>query len=77
MMFGGGLPMASDWFDELLGGEPEVEDDPLGAFYCPYTNASECALMTKGWQPQELCDVLDCEQLKLFDRRSRRRDEAA
>lgn len=69
--------MASDWFDELLGGESEIADDPLGAFYCPYTNGSECALFTKGWQPQELCDVLECEQLKLFDRRSKRRDEAA
>ena len=69
--------MASDWFDDLLGGEKELSEDPLGAFYCPYTNSSECALMTKGWQPQELCDVLECDQLRYFERRSKPRNRAA
>ena len=69
--------MSADWMDDLLGDDPVFEDDPLEAFYCPYTNAAECALMSKGWQPQELCDALDCEQLKFFERRSKRRNEAA
>lgn len=69
--------MASEWFDELLGGESDFGEDPLGAFYCPYTNTSECALLTKGWQPQELCEVLECEQLKLVHRQPKRRNQAA
>lgn len=63
--------------DDILGAGPPFEDDPLGSFYCPYTNTSECALITKGWQPQELCEALECEQMKYFQRRTRKRGRAA
>ena len=68
--------MDSHWMDELEGEESRFEDDSLGAFYCPYTNGAECALQSKGWQPQDLCEALECDQLKLFHL-SKRRDKAA
>lgn len=68
--------MTSNWFDDFER-DPELGDDPLDGIYCPYTNSSKCALAIKGWQPQELCDVLECEQLKFYDRRSKRRNRAA
>lgn len=37
-------------------------------FYCPYTNSDKCALLTKGWQPQELCLALGCEQMEQVSR---------
>jgi len=70
------LGMNSHWMDELEDDESRFEDDSLGAFYCPYTNGAECALLSKEWRPQELCEALECDQLKLFHL-SRRRDKAA
>lgn len=67
--------MSYDW-DDVFSDESTMGEDLMGAFYCPYTNGAECALMTKGWQPQELCDTLECDQLKLF-RRNHKRSEAA
>jgi hypothetical protein len=69
--------MDSSWMDELLDDSVELGEDPLEAFYCPYTNTSVCALLTKGWQPQELCHDLECEQLKFMGHRPRRRKRAA
>lgn len=70
--------MSSDWFDEfdVTNTDEEGQDD---SFYCPYTNSAECALLTKGLQPQELCLALECAQMKLVQRNrgSRRRDKAA
>ncbi len=68
--------MSMDWLDDI-GGSSIYDEDPLGGFYCPYTNTSECALLTKGWQPQELCETLECDQLKLFHRKPRKRGKAA
>jgi flagellar motor component MotA len=51
--------------DELSFG---MEDNDENDFYCPYMNGSECALIIKGWQPQEICESLECEQLKLLRR---------
>jgi hypothetical protein len=62
--------------DELWEDNFELAEDPLGSFYCPYTNASVCALLAKGWQPQELCHDLACDQLKLFEHKARRRKAA-
>lgn len=63
---GEGLPLALEWFDSVDDEDPIDEED---TFYCPYTNAARCALLTKGWQPQELCLTLECEQVKLVHRR--------
>ena len=68
--------MGLEWMDDLLGESVESSEDTLGAFYCPYTNSAECALMSKGWQPQELCEGLECDQLKLV-KRTKRRGHAA
>jgi hypothetical protein len=61
--------MDSYWINEfndedILFSSDESED----AFYCPYTNGPQCALLCNGWQPQELCETLECEQLKLLKR---------
>ena len=69
--------MGSEWLDELWPGE--LADDELteseSDFYCPYTNGGQCPVQTKGWQPQELCEALECEQLRLIrqDRKKRRK----
>lgn len=68
--------MSSDWMDELFGDSVSLDEDGDGGFFCPYTSGPECALTAKGWQPQELCSAIECEQLKFFHR-SRRRNEAA
>jgi len=65
--------MESSWMDEFSNnGFLFGEDEPTD-FYCPYTNGSECALLTKGWQPQELCESIECSQLKLFKRNKKHR----
>ena len=69
--------MGVGWMDDFLGDDSSPGEDSLGEFYCPFTDGAECALMTKGWQPQELCEALECDQLKLFQRGVRRRHEAA
>ena len=68
--------MSPDWLDELDNDSTdEVQGD---TFYCPYTNAAECALLVKGLQPQELCLALECAQMKLFQHnRGARHDKAA
>lgn len=66
------ISMELDWMDDLLGESAASSEDTLGTFYCPYTNNAECALLSKGWQPQELCEGLECEQLKAFKRIKRR-----
>lgn len=69
--------MSLDWMDEFIDEDPLAGEDSTGAFYCPYTNGAECALFSKGWQPQDLCEALECDQLNLFQRRVQRREEAA
>ncbi len=69
--------MNSSWMDELWKERAELDDGGLGSFYCPYTNDSVCALLTKGWQPQELCQDLACDQLKYIRPRPRRHRRAA
>jgi len=69
--------MDSRWMDELWEDGAESAEDALGRFYCPYTNTSVCALLEKGWQPQELCQDLDCDQLKYVRPKPRRQKRAA
>jgi len=70
--------MNSDWLNDFAS-DPILGEEPLDSFYCPYTNAAKCALLTKGWQPQELCLALECDQMKLIRRNKRThgRDKAA
>lgn len=60
--------LADLWFS----GMDQSEEDQIGSFYCPYTDGAVCALMVKGWEPQELCRALDCTQLRFFHAGSRR-----
>jgi len=70
------LRLALEWFDSV--DDEEVLDGQMEeAYYCPYTNAAECALLAKGWQPQELCLALECEQMKLINRSAAKRNRAA
>ena len=71
--------MASAWMDELWTDDDHLGDGGNDDFYCPYTNGTECPVITKGWQPQELCDALECNQLKLVGHNSdkKRRNKAA
>ena len=43
-----------------------TEGEPLAnkTGFCPYTGSEVCALLAKGWQPQELCLALECEQME-------------
>jgi len=69
--------VGSSWLDDIDDDSLEQStDDP---FYCPYTNTAKCALLVKGWQPQELCLALECEQMQMIKhtRNTRRRDKAA
>ncbi|GAG61700.1 unnamed protein product, partial [marine sediment metagenome] len=50
--------MGSAWMDELWAGDDHLDDEGTDDFYCPYTNGTECPIITKGWQPQDLCDAL-------------------
>jgi len=68
--------MSGSWLDDYLG-EGSYDEDGVGAFYCPYTNGAECALMTQGWQPQELCHDLECKQLKFVKLNPKKRKKAA
>lgn len=67
----------TSWFDELSDNKPE--ENTAEGFYCPYTNSAKCALLTKGWQPQELCLALECEQMQILkhNRHMRKRSKAA
>ena len=59
--------MALEWFDSI-DDEDVIGEQQQDSYYCPYTNAAQCALLTKGWQPQELCLALECDQVKLIHR---------
>lgn len=69
--------MSFNWLDDISGGS--IDETASEEFYCPYTNSAKCALLTKGWQPQELCLALECEQMQMLkhSRNQRRRDRAA
>lgn len=69
--------MSSNWLDDI--DDASLEKSTEDAFYCPYTNTAKCALLVKGWQPQELCLALECEQMQVVkhNRSERRRNKAA
>ena len=70
--------LALEWFDSI--DDEDVRDqESEDSFYCPYTNAAQCALLTKGWQPQELCLAIECDQVKLVHKQHQtsRQDKAA
>lgn len=70
--------MSSEWLDDIFSEDIDAEGIELEPFYCPYTNGAQCALLTKGWEPQELCSALECDQLTIFQRsKARRRHKAA
>lgn len=68
--------MSSDWLNIWDEGADSTEGYSDN-FYCPYTNGAVCPVLTKGWQPQELCNVLECEQLKFIQHRPKGRRKAA
>jgi hypothetical protein len=70
-----GVAMSSEWMDNFVDDDILFDTEETSDYYCPYTGGSECALMTKGWQPQELCEGIECNQLQLF--RRGRKDQAA
>lgn len=63
--------------DKIMDEDPLFVGEPVEAFYCPYTNSAQCALLAKGWQPQELCVALECDQMKTLNRKARKRRRAA
>ena len=67
----------TNWLDDTSN--KPLEESTNDGFYCPYTNSQKCALLTKGWQPQELCLALECEQMQQMKqgRNLRRRNRAA
>jgi hypothetical protein len=69
--------LALEWFDSI--DDEDVPEEQEDSYYCPYTNDAQCALLTKGWQPQELCLALECEQVKLVHkhRAAAKRNKAA
>ncbi len=69
--------MNSSWIDELWQDRNEFAEDPIGSFYCPYTNGAVCALLVDGRKPQDLCHDLECNQLKYVRPRQRRHKRAA
>ena len=70
--------MGSNWLDELWADDDRIDEEGTDDFYCPYTNGAECPIISKGWQPQEICSVIECDQLKLVQGKiKRRQDEAA
>ncbi|MCE5313838.1 MAG: hypothetical protein ABFD49_09055 [Armatimonadota bacterium] len=60
--------MDPEWMDDLTDDDLLFGCEESADFYCPYTNGAKCALIVKGWQPQELCESIDCSQLRLFTR---------
>lgn len=58
--------MSSGWMDKITNDDMMPRDDSCGAFYCPYTNGSECALRSNTTQPQDLCEAIECEQLRFY-----------
>ena len=65
--------MDMDWLNGLTNDDLGCGEGSDDSVYCPYTNSSDCALFAKGWQPQELCEALECVQMKLFQKANRRR----
>lgn len=63
--------MSLEWFDSIDDTDDALNGYQTDSFYCPYSNTSQCTLVTKGLQPQELCLALDCEQVKLVQRNPR------
>ena len=70
--------MSSDWFD-YIEDDATLDTEQDDSFYCPYTDAAQCALLKKGLQPQELCLALECQQVNLVQRNrgTTRRHKAA
>ncbi len=69
--------MATKWFDDSLDDGFIMGDEEADSFYCPYTNGSKCAVAQNGWDVQELCAALECEQLKFVQQHKRRPRKAA
>ena len=69
--------MTENWLDGLPADGFLFGDEELDSFYCPYTNGSKCAVAENGWQVQELCEALECDQIKFVQQRKKRRDKAA
>jgi hypothetical protein len=69
--------MSSNWLDDSLGDGFTFGDEEMESFYCPYTNSSKCAVLENGWQVQELCEALECEQMKYAIRHKKRPKKAA
>jgi hypothetical protein len=68
--------MSSDWMDEFTNGDWSLNEGNLEDFYCPYTNKAECALNTTRMKPQELCQAIECDQLKFYQARRRQKKAA-
>ncbi|MCL5103738.1 MAG: hypothetical protein M1133_06445 [Armatimonadetes bacterium] len=72
--------MDMDWLNGLTNNDLGYGEESDDSLYCPYTNGSDCALFTRGLQPQELCEALECAQMKLFQKvnpHRHRRNKAA
>lgn len=69
--------MTSKWLDDSLTDGFQFGDEEMETFYCPYTNGSRCAVIERGWQVQELCVALECDQLKFVQQNKKRRRKAA
>lgn len=65
--------MSSEWMDELTGNEYAFGGESYSGFYCPYTNGSQCALSMNKSQPRDLCEAIECDQLKFHPKKSTRR----
>ena len=69
--------MGLDWLSSYGGDDLPLDNELVDSFYCPYTNKAECALMTKGWQPRELCHAVECDQMRHFRATHKSRKRAA
>lgn len=69
--------MSSGWLDNTWDDERETNDGLAEGFYCPFTNGAVCPVISKGWQPQELCSVLECEQLQFIQHKPKGSRKAA
>lgn len=68
--------MTIEWFDDGMSGNLPLEDDDE-TVYCPYTNGNTCAVVANGWEVQELCEALECAQLRFLPKARRRRHHKA
>lgn len=69
--------VSNNWLDDILGQDAETRDDSAPDLYCPYTNGAVCALLLKGWEPQELCKAMECSQMRVLRRKYARPRKAA